>query len=170
MTDQTALFQTIKNTVTTIDIELNKTNGKGIFFAPELYTAFCMGKDIYHNRFSIFGMLDVEWKREMNLGDGGPSDICFKAGDTYLVIELKLRDTIFAYQADIEKLKRLPATYEKFFCVLIDKIKGKNDGRLEHLKSDYKNEITHIEHHCFQTWNDWYSSEVCCHLNLYKVS
>jgi hypothetical protein len=169
MTELPALFQTIKSTVLTIDTELNKTNETGIFFAPELYTAFCIGRDIYHDRLNIFGTQDIQWLREINLGNGGPSDISFKVGNTHIVVELKLRDTGIAYQADIEKLKRLPATDEKFFCVLVDTIENKYDGRLDNLKSQYENEIFNVGHHSFPTWNNWYSSKVHCHLNLYKV-
>lgn len=164
-----ALFQTIKNTVLTIDTELNKTNETGIFFAPELYTAFCIGQDIYNDRLNIFRTQDIKWLREINLGNGGPSDIHFKTGDNHVIVELKLRDTGYAYQADIEKLKRLPATDEKFFCALVDTIENKYDGRLDNLKSQYENELINVGHHSFPTWNNRYSSKVHCHLNLYKV-
>jgi len=169
MVQPPALFQTIKNTVLTIDTELNKTNETGIFFAPELYTAFCIGRDIYNDRLNIFGPQDIKWLREINLGNGGPSDISFKTGDTHVIVELKLRDTGLAYQADIEKLKRLPATDEKFFCVLVDTIENKYDGRLDNLQTKFGNEIINIGHHSFPTWNNWYSSKVHCHLNLYKL-
>ena len=169
MTELPALFQTIKKTVLTIDTELNTTNKTGVFFAPELYLAFCIGRDIYKDRVNIFGTEDIEWLREINLGNGGPSDIYFKTGDSNIIVELKLRDTGYSYQADIEKLNRLPATDEKFFCVLVDTIENKYDGRLDNLQSKYENEIINIGHHSFPTWNNWYSSQVHCHLNLYKL-
>ncbi len=169
MTELSALFQSIKSTVLTIDTELNTANDTGVFFAPELYIAFCIGRDIYKNRLNIFGTQDIKWLRETNLGNGGLSDISFKTADNHVVIELKLRDTRYAYQADIEKLKMLPATDEKYFCVLVDTIADKYDGRADYLKTKYENEIINVGHHSFPTWDNWYSSEVHCHLNLYKL-
>lgn len=168
MTELPALFQTVKTTILTIDTELKSTNEKGIFFAPELYTAFCIGRDIYKDRLNIFGTHDIEWLREFNLGNGGPSDIVFKNTNYHVVLELKLRNTGYSYQADIEKLKKLPVTDEKFICVLIDKIPDKYDGRLDYLKSIYENEIVNVGHYSFPTWNNRYP-KIDCHLNLYKL-
>ena len=169
MTELPSLFQTIKTTILTIDTELKTTNNTGVFFAPELYIAFCIGRDIYKDRLNIFGTHDIEWLREINLGNGGPSDISFKTADNHIVFELKLRDTGYAYQADIEKLKKLPVTDEKFVCVLIDTIADKYDGRVDYLKSKYENEIINVGNHSFPTWNNRYSSKIDCHLNLYKL-
>lgn len=169
MIDIHALFSTIKTTIKTIESELKISNNKGIFFAPELYIAFCLGFELFKERQEIFGTRNVEWIREANLGSGGPSDIYFKSDETNLVIELKLRDTGGAYQSDIEKLKRLPSNFEKFFCVLVDTIENKYDGRIVSMDAKFQNEIISVGSYSFRTWNNWYSSNVICSLILYKV-
>lgn len=168
MIKQDVLFETLKEAVLCIDSELRQLNNTGIFFAPELYIAFCLGRDIYKNRDRIFGTSDVKWLRETNLGNGGPSDICFEVENRKVVFELKLRDTSHAYNADVEKLKRLTEIEEKFFCVLLDKIKD-DDGRLLNLVSMSQSAINNVGQYNFPTWNNWYSSNVSCSLNLFKV-
>lgn len=168
MTNLSVLFQTVKTTILTIDTELKTTNKTGVFFAPELYIAFCIGRDIYKDKVNIFGTYNIEWLREISLGNGGPSDISFKTATNNIVFELKLRNTGYAYRADIEKLKMLSVTDEKFICVLMDTIPGKYDGRADYLKLKYENEIINIGHYRFPTWNNRYSS-IDCHLNLYKL-
>jgi hypothetical protein len=163
------IFETIKTTVKTICDDLKDTNGTGIYFSPELYVAFCIGKEIARKKQTIFGAENVEWLREINLGNGGPSDIAFKTADTYTVIELKLRDNVHSYKADIEKLKKLPETTTKLFCVLLDSFSAENDERLKALETDYKEEINRIGHFSFPTWNNWYKKQIFCNVNLYQV-
>jgi hypothetical protein len=145
------------------------TKEKGIFFAPELYISFCIGKDITKSCYNIFDT-SVEWLRETNFGNGGPTDIIFKTADTYVLIELKLRDTIEAYKADIEKLRRLNIASEKFFCVLLDSFTPSNDDRLNKLEKEYSNNLILIGHHVFPTWNNWYKKQIFCNLNLYSIT
>lgn len=164
------LFNTIKRTVLTIEDELFQMDEKGIYFAPELYVAFSIGKDVFQNREYIFGTNSVKWLRETDLGNGGPSDIIFEVDRTNTVIELKLRDNIYAYKADIEKLKRLPENTCKFFCVLLDSFSENNDARLINLELEYQNQIKRIGHHAFPTWNDWYAKKIFCNINLYQIS
>lgn len=168
MVKHDVLFETIKNTIFSIDSELKEVNNTGVFFAPELYIAFCMGRDIYINREVIFEDSNVKWRRETNLGNAGLSDIAFESRNCTVVIELKLIDTWDYYLRDIEKLKRLPSGYEKFFCVLIDKIKD-DDGRLKKFAELSENEVITIGRHDFHTLYSPYKAKTYCDLNLFKV-
>jgi Holliday junction resolvase-like predicted endonuclease len=168
MVEPKSLFDTIKNTICTIENELKNLDNKGVFFAPELFIAFCIGKDIFISRENIFGTQKIDWLRETYLGNGGPSDIIFKKDETYVVIELKLRSTIDAYKKDVEKLKKLPEAYEKFFCVLIDQIPENIDGRADRLETVYGSQVEKIGHYFFPTWPVTHKN-IDCHLNLYKV-
>jgi hypothetical protein len=168
MTKTDLLFETIKKTIIDIESDLNIVNKSGVFFAPELYVAFCIGKEVYKNRNIIFGTDKVEWIREANLGNGGPSDICFKVDNKNVVIELKLRSTSEAYESDIQKLSRLNTNDEKFFCVLVDKIND-NDGRLINLAAISGNKIINVGQHDFLTLYSAYKSKTYCDLNLFRV-
>lgn len=165
----TKLFSCIKDTVQTIDKDLQATAGKGIFFAPELYTAFSIGRDIKRNSDGIFET-SADWLRETNFGCGGPTDVAFKFGsDDFLFMEVKLRDTFAAYKADIEKLKRLNLVSQKLFCVLLDSFTSENDSRLCELQKEFGDNLLQVGHHSFPTWNDWYKKQIFCNLNLYSI-
>ena len=164
------LFNSIKETVLKIDIELKQINNTGVYFAPELYITFCIGKDILQNQQSVFNTTNVEWLREINLGNGGPTDIIFKIGDKYTIIELKIGDNIHSYKRDVEKLKRLSINAEKFFCVLLDSFTDTNDNRLIELESQYGNIISKIAHYQFPTWNKFYKKQIFCNINLYLIT
>lgn len=170
MTDS-KLFDTIKDSILQIELSLKDFSNKGVYFAPELHLAFCIGQKIMENRTQIFGDERVEWLREINLGNGGPSDIIFKYLDTnkYKVIELKLRDNYDAYRKDIIKLLKLPENYSKYFCVLLDSFSTTNDERLIRLESEFKGNIECIGHFSFPTWNNWYEKGIHCNINLYSV-
>lgn len=164
------LFNSIKETVVNIDKELKEINETGIFFAPELYISFCIGKEIMQNRLTIFNSTNVKWERESNLGNGGPSDIIFKIDhNCTIVIELKIRDKINSYKRDIEKLKRCEYHGYKFFCVLADSFKPTKDNRLIELENFYQRSILKIDHHAFSTWSIYKKQTFCC-LNLYLIS
>lgn len=163
------LFNCIRETVLTIDTDLKATADKGIFFAPELYTAFSIGRDIKKNSESIF-ISPAEWLRETNFGCGGPTDIAFKVDNHHFFVEVKLRNNISAYKADIEKLRRLDNNSVKIFCVLLDSFTPQNDSRITELEKQYSGSLHHIGHHSFPTWNDWYIKQVFCNLNLYSIT
>lgn len=166
---ETELFETVKSTINEIENNLHESNKTGVFFSPELYVAFCIGKDIAKRRELIFGTTNIEWQREIDLGNGGPSDIIFKNNENYTVIELKLRGTYDSYKADIEKLKRLKIPSKKYFCVLLDSFTKNNDVRLLKLEQEYKDRLTKIGHYSFPTWNNWYQRQIYCNLNLYRI-
>lgn len=163
------LFSCIKDTVLKIESDLQSTAEKGIFFAPELYTAFSIGCDIKKNSNEIFSA-PAEWLRETNFGCGGPSDIIFKVGSEYCFIEVKLRSTYDAYRADIQKLKQLDIAHTKLFCVLLDSFTPANDSRLTKLEREYAGSLLQIGHHWFPTWDNWYKKPIFCNLNLYRVT
>lgn len=164
------LFEIIKTSIRDIDREINQTNGTGIYFAPELYVAFSIGQNIFKQRKNIFNSLNVLWSREINLGKKGISDIVFKHIDSYTVIEIKLRNTIDSYRADIAKLKLLKDNFNKYFCVLADSFSSISDERLISLENEYTDDITLIGREIFETWNNWYKGQIYCHLNLYSIN
>lgn len=166
---ETQFFETIKKEVLSIDSDLNSINKTGIYFAPEHYIAFRLGRAIYLNREIIFGIKEIEWLREIKLGNGGPSDIVFKDTNVISVIELKLRKTYYSYKLDIEKLKRLDGNYNRYFCVLLDSFSENNDDRLRKLELEFKGLLFNIGHHSFKTWNNWYENQIFCNLNLYSI-
>lgn len=142
------LFDTIKSAIIEIETELIQLNGTGIYFAPEQYIAFCIGKAILKNKNSIFGSDTVEWVRENNLGEKGQdtgstgiTDIAFRVSDRTIAIELKLRGTLGKYKADIEKLSKLPDNIDKYFCVLLDSFSENNDERVFKLQQDRKSVV-----------------------------
>lgn len=60
------------------DATINLLNPKaGIFFAPELYVVFQVGRLLKTHELKVFGE-NVEWLRETDLKNGGPSDLIFK--------------------------------------------------------------------------------------------
>ncbi|MDF0718371.1 hypothetical protein PY092_19610 [Muricauda sp. 334s03] len=91
--DSKKLYEIIYETVLEEDNELTNLTGKGIFYAPELYVAFILGKSIKKNEISIFNK-EVSWVRETNLGNTGPTDFAFEVDEATFAFELKLRDNI----------------------------------------------------------------------------
>ena len=88
--------------------------------------------------------------------------------DQKLVMELKLRDTIHEYEKDIVKLISMDNTFHKYFCVLLDSYTQNNDERITKLEKKYEN-LESIGHHSFYTNDGWYSKDIYCNLNLYKI-
>ncbi len=119
------------------DAELKEFASEGIFFMPELAFVYACGKSIMAKRTEIFGELVVKWKREENIGNGGPTDLIFELGkDKCIAIEFKLRDTRHAYIKDIDKLMALkrsdPERFVTAFCALVDTYADQipDDGRV----------------------------------------
>ena len=162
------LFNNIVDTVWDIEKNLKSTNNTGIFFAPELYTAFYIGINILKDKNKIFGNLKVEWQRETSLGNGSISDIIFKSDESYTIIELKIRDNIHSYKTDIAKLQSLGKKGRKFFCVIVDSFSSTNDNRLIELEKDTET-IFRVGRFAFPTWNNRYKQKVFCILNLYSI-
>jgi len=166
------LFKTIMFEVLSIEKDLDDL-GKGIFFAPELYIGFRISKSIYNNRATIFPKYkEVEWQRELDLHNGGPSDIVFNLGNEQLIIELKMRNTYDSYEKDITKLMRLQNNggikQHKYFCALVDAFKDKEDGRLQKLITEQN--LKDNRHISFETKKYSYQSDIYCHLILLKIN
>lgn len=176
--NSTLLFNTIKEAVLEIETNQIEIHGKGVYFAPEQHIAFCIGQAIMKNRNVIFGEgVNVLWQREKKLGEkgqgkgyGAATDIIFIVDDKKIAIELKLRDTIDYYKADVEKLSKLPEDIEKYFCVLLDSYTENNDIRLINLESEFSGNVNVVGYHSFPTWNNWGNSNLFCNLNLYSVT
>jgi hypothetical protein len=166
------LFKSIKKSVTKINKKLLTLNNTGVFFAPELYIAFCIGKEIYKNREEIFGRKEVEWVREVAPKRGsGPVDILFKDGNVFLCgIELKVRSVREEYVADVRKLSKLTNIQHRYFCALSDYfIVDEKDKRIEDLKKDCENEIELLEEFRFETWKINFKKKLGCNLVLFSI-
>lgn len=137
--NQKSLYKTISEVVESLESELFQNYKKGIFFVPELHFAFEVGKAIFRDRIEIFGIEQIEWLRETNLGNGGPSDLVFKVGEEWAVFEFKISDTWKAYEKDIKKLQKLSEIEgfkgESYFVALVDAFPGKSDGRMDYLRN-----------------------------------
>jgi len=104
------------------DTILSDIADEGIFHMPELAFVYECGKKIMGHSKAVFGSNTVKWKRETDLGNGGPTDLLFELNDGYrVVLEFKLRDTRHAYIRDVEKLSKLDDKKTlRLFCALID--------------------------------------------------
>ncbi len=125
----TKILQVIERVARDEQAELAFTGaGEGIFGMPELAFAYDCGKAIMLKRGDIFGDLDVIWERELNLKNGGPTDLVFKLHkeNRLIAIEFKLRDKKDAYLRDVNKLLALRTEDVKgmeitrVFCALVD--------------------------------------------------
>jgi hypothetical protein len=165
------LFETISNVAESIEKELTVEFKKGIFFVPELHFAFEVGKALYRSRMEVFGVDKIDWLRETNLGNGGPSDLVFQAGEEFIVFEFKIAGTSHAYQKDIEKLQRLSEKGRfqgyRFFVALIDRFWGKPDARIDYLES-LKTPI--LLRNSFKVGYSGYKGEIFCTVAFLEVS
>lgn len=163
------LFEVISSEVRRIDEELREYD-KGVFFVPELHLAFEIGKALYRSREEVFGAAAIEWLREINLGNGGPSDLIFRSGEELVVFEFKIGSTSHAYRKDIEKLQKL-STIDSFkgytyFVALIDRFPDKGDSRIDYLESLNG---SHLLIDSFNVNYKTYKGSIDCILALYEV-
>lgn len=169
-TNQEKLFYSILETTLKIENDLKSINFTGIFFAPELYLAFEVGKDLYKKRIHIFGDNNIKWVRERNLGNGGPSDLILESEKNIYVFEFKIADTWNSYEKDIIKLKDLKyyqdKTIHKFFVALVDHFPGKGDGRISFLENSG---LACHGSNSFPTNFSSYKNDVNCFLGVYHV-
>lgn len=157
------------------DASINLLNSKtGIFFAPELYIVFQVGRLLKTHEFKVFEE-EVEWLRETDLKNGGPSDLIFRNNNKELyVFEFKIRSTINSYNKDIQKLKELDKVEgflvkRRFLISLVDTFSDEleNDLRvgnlteLKVLKNNFKS---------FQTKQERYTSRsISCLLGMWEI-
>ena len=161
------IFETLKNE----DKELTCLTNSGIFYSPELYIAFILGKNIKRSDKDIFSE-SVEWIRETNFGNGGPTDFAFKTNNKTYVFELKLRDTYHSYFSDIEKLKKLDERFKKYFLALVDSWQNQkvNDERIQKVSNEYPSLTKISEFESFSTKQDRYQNNICCTVALWKIN
>jgi hypothetical protein len=165
------LYNTISHRIEKEDLELTNLNGEGIFFAPELYIAFTIGKAIKSNEVSVFGER-TEWHREIDFGNGGPTDFAFRTSEKIYAFELKIRDTYHSYYSDIEKLNKLDNKYEKFFISIVDSWESKKekDNRILYVENKYPNVSRIVRNFkSFPTQQKRYEGNVCCTLAIWKL-
>ncbi len=136
------LYKCIYDILENESSEIEKLTGEGIFYAPELYIAFLLGKKIKINEFEIFNE-ETNWVREINLGNGGPTDLCIFTQNKFYAFEFKIRATIDSYSRDIEKLIKLKNYHdkviEKYFIALVDSFDSEDikDERILDLEKRY---------------------------------
>lgn len=122
---------------------------KGIFDMPELGFAYEVGKRIALDAERHFGSAKYNWVREIDLKNGGPTDLVFLSSDNTAknyAFEFKMDNTAQAYAADIQKLRALASrtdtgqTWEKYFCALKWVLhKSQGDAFLASLKNEFGN-------------------------------
>jgi hypothetical protein len=148
--------------------------GEGIFYMPELAFSCLCGMEIMKNKKAIFGDDDVVWQREINVGNGGPSDSVFSLKDgSKLVIEYKIATDYYAYMSDILKLGRLDdPKFTKIFCALVDTF-DKNlpdDGRQIKLTEANEHSVEQLFQRSFPTKLNKYVNPLSCVVGLWAVN
>ncbi|OCH29970.1 hypothetical protein A6E13_19095 [Aliivibrio fischeri] len=153
--------------------ELSDISQEGIFHMPELAFAYECGKAIIKESKSIFGETTVEWCRECDLKNGGPTDLVFKLGSGYTIaIEFKLRDTTTAYQNDIEKLGRIKEEKcIRLFCALVDVFNHQlpDDGRQVYIECLPNYQVKPLHKVTFDTKQSRYVKPVSCVACVWEV-
>lgn len=155
------------------NLALKEIASEGIFHMPELAFSYQCGKEIMREAKSIFGNLKVDWIREEDLGNGGPTDLVFKIENgEVLAIEFKLRDTAKAYEKDIIKLCKIkdPKT-TKVFCALVDVFNTKlpDDGRQKYIESLPDYQVKSLGKKSFDTIQKTYKGQVSCVACVWSV-
>jgi hypothetical protein len=169
------LYNLIFNCLEQENHELIELTEEGIFFAPELYIAFVLGKVIKKNFKDVFLSNNVVvWGRETVIEKSlGPIDIVFEIEENKSVLmELKLRDTIHAYALDIEKLKAQPIAHTKYFIALVDGWESENieDPRIIGLEERYSELNRIAEFKSFKTKNKRYVKPIICTVAVWSIS
>jgi len=158
------------------DSVLKDIANQGIFYMPELAFAYSCGKAIMIEREYVFGDLSPVWKREEDLGNGGPTDLLFELpSGKCIAIEFKLRAREDSYVRDIEKLLRLDSEkYVIAFCALVDTFSSKvpDDGRVGRVEAFSKAKVVSLlepKPH-FVTKQHWYNTETSCVIGFWGIN
>ncbi len=155
-----------------LSIASNKLNSElGIFQMPELAFAYECGKQIMQNANEIFEENIPEWCRELDLGNGGPTDLVFILDDGQkIAIEFKMRNTGDAYIGDLNKLSNInDGEVIKLFCAIVDTMEKDlpYDGRVSKINEDKRTEKLYIN--SLKTNQTWYKSDVYALIGIWKV-
>ena len=155
-----------------LSVASNKLNSElGIFQMPELAFAYECGKQIMQNANEIFEENIPKWSRELDLGNGGPTDLVFIFDDgRKIAIEFKMRNTGDAYIEDLNKLSGISdSKVIKIFCAIVD-IMEKDlpyDGRVSKIDNDIRTEKLYIN--SIKTNQSWYKTDVYALIGIWKV-
>ncbi len=176
MIDTSLIAELIYETAYSENAALHDLANEGIFHMPELAFAYECGKAIIREKVAVFGDVHAKWLREVNLGNGGPTDLVFELENgEKLAIEFKLRNTTKSYENDIIKLCNLKdENINKLFCALIDvfdtKLPDGDDARLHHIEnlSDYK--VEPILKRDFKAIQNCYTAPTSCVVCVWLVS
>ncbi len=155
------------------NIILSDLANEGIFHMPELAFVYECGKAIMTESQEVFGSHTPKWIREIDLGNGGPTDLVFEfENGNKIAIEFKVRDTSNAYTHDIVKLSKLKdKNILKIFCALIDVFDSKlpDDGRQLTIEKLSEHKVTEIKKEIFSTKQYCYTSPVSCVVALWSI-
>jgi hypothetical protein len=171
--DEELLYSTIYNRLAQEDKELTSLTEHGVFFAPELYLAFILGKEIKKYEMKIFGQ-QTEWIRETDFRNGGPTDFAFetKTDKKTYVFEVKLRSKVESYSRDIEKLKKLDNSYSKYFLAIIDSwdTQRENDNRIVSIEKLHLDISRVSAFKGFPTIFKAFQGDIYCTIGLWKLN
>ncbi len=153
---------------------LSNLANDGIFFMPELAFAYECGKAIMSRSKDIFGTQSPKWIREIDIGNGGPTDLLFELpNEERIAIEFKIRDTSTSYKSDVNKLARITdSKTTKLFCALIDVFDTDkpDDGRQWEVEENSGVSVISILKKDFPTKQTRYSSPVTCYACIWQVT
>ena len=144
------LFDIIKGVASIENDNLRENFNKGIFFMPELAFSYECGKAL-KIRHSSLSKDEFELYRELKLENGGISDIVFKSNSTTVVVEFKMDDKIGAYIKDIQKLQKLPFSYERYFCSIKHVFAVQVDEFLKDMKRNFAARVELIDYSSLHT-------------------
>lgn len=148
----------------------------GIFKMPELAFVYECGKRIMMNAENIFGDNIPKWRRELNLGNGGPTDLVFSfTNGSEIAIEFKMVDKLQNYKNDLNKLSKLNNETIKLFCAVIDISKKSlinldtaevTDGRVIGLENE---NLKVVNKKIFKTNYDKYAEEIYALVGVWEL-
>ena len=127
-----------------------------------------------HSRLEIFGTKNVQWLREINLGNGGPSDLVFEFDNKKIVIEFKASHnlTSAACHQDIKKLSILEGdSVIRIFCALFDTFTKNlpDDGRQKNVTEIKNINVKCIFNKDFPTKQNKFNNEISCVVVVWLV-
>lgn len=120
-TSARALYQVVAQAVRMVD-EYMASEGKGIFYVPELSLVFSVWQEIVRHKGELFGdrVLDSRWQSVR--GRAKLIDMELTADDETMLFEFKVKSRSSNYTKDLEKLALPPKkpAARRFFCAMVD--------------------------------------------------
>ncbi len=175
------IFETIKQVVLKEEFELKNLAQKGIYFMPEQAFFYQISKSLTLNKQLIFGESNVQWVKEVKVGDAGVVDLILKVEkdsttEAY-IFQFKFRDDYEAYVRDVKTLMKIQkAGYHVnvkahlFLCALVDTVKGEQDDRIVDLEANAELSITRVDSFLpIPTQDEIHRSKVECVVCLWKI-